>query len=112
MANVRRKKSLMTNHSPICAVADCGKPSTSTYVFCVDHMHRAYPCAVQGCERPISAYNKSGYCYDHRWVAQKVARMKLADERDARLAKATEVVKKAAKPIVKRKTPKPAGDAS
>ena len=63
-----------------CAVAGCARGTATVYPFCTDHMHRAYPCAVEGCGFMVAAYNKSGYCYDHRWVAQKVKRMARAAE--------------------------------
>lgn len=82
-----------------CAVAGCARGTATVYPFCTDHMHRAYPCAVEGCGFMVAAYNKSGYCYDHRWVAQKVKRMAHANEAEKMRA----TIKEAAKPIVTRK---------
>lgn len=58
----------------ICTFPGCEKHQTKTYPYCAEHMHRANQCKFDDCERPIAAYNKSGYCYDHRWYAQKEAR--------------------------------------
>ena len=82
-----------------CAVAGCTRNTATVYSFCTDHMHRAYPCAVKDCGFMVAAYNKSGYCYDHRWVAQKVKRMARAEEAEKMRA----TIKEAAKPIVTRK---------
>ena len=86
-----------------CAVAGCARGTATVYPFCTDHMHRAYPCAVEGCAFMVAAYNKSGYCYDHRWVAQKVKRMARADEAEKMRAEAAAAPKTPVKRTRKKK---------
>ena len=63
-----------------CATNGCTDYAIEFHEFCHYHIHRAYPCAMEACPNMISDYNKSGYCYDHRWVAQKMRRLKRAEE--------------------------------
>ena len=89
-------------HTTICAVAGCGIKTATDFVFCVDHMHRAYPCGFEGCPNTIAAYNKSGYCYTHRWIPQKLKRIALTEERAVLKEKVKDTVADASKPIVKK----------
>jgi hypothetical protein len=78
------KKPRTTPPDARCLAIGCEDHAVRSYPFCTHHMHHAYVCAYDGCEKTIAAYNKSGYCYAHRWVPQKMARARRADEYERR----------------------------
>jgi hypothetical protein len=53
-----------------CKTEGCGEKAKASY--CQKCLERVRLCAVDDCLERISAHNRSGYCYDHRYIAMKV----------------------------------------
>jgi hypothetical protein len=55
-----------------CAAAGCQNTTKSELGYCKQHMRKAKPCTIGGCENMVSSWSKSGCCYDHRVIARKL----------------------------------------
>lgn len=58
---------------PKCIKDGCENPARGSY--CEAHITEVRTCAVEGCPGRLGAHNRRGYCYEHRYIAQKLQRM-------------------------------------
>lgn len=66
----------MSSKSAECQAEGCASPAGKRFPYCAVHVHRCKPCQFGDCEAQVAAYNRSGYCGEHLWYAQKLKRNK------------------------------------
>lgn len=57
-----------------CQAPGCQAVAGKNMPYCAEHVHRLKPCGFEGCDKQVAAYNRSGYCGDHKWYWQKLKR--------------------------------------
>lgn len=58
---------------PKCIKDGCTNSARGAY--CAEHINEVRTCLVEGCIGRLGPHNRRGYCYEHRYIAQKVQRM-------------------------------------
>lgn len=57
-----------------CSFPGCQSPAGKRFPYCAFHVHRCKTCGFGNCSTQVAAYNRSGYCGEHLWYAQKLKR--------------------------------------
>lgn len=56
----------------LCKTEGCSQKAKRNASYCASCLIRVRVCTVDDCLERISVHNRSGYCYDHRYIANKV----------------------------------------